>query len=398
MAKEAFKRDLPNINVGTIGHVDHGKTSLTAAVTKVLSMTHTGNVEKKFDDIDNAPEEKSRGITIATSHVEYYTNERHYSHVDCPGHADYIKNMISGAAQMDAAILVVSATDGPMPQTREHILLSRQVGVPNIIVFINKCDVVEDKEMLELIELEVRELLTEYEYPGDTIPFVYGSAAAVLKEDPNNRWIAAIKELANTLDTYILLPERDVEKPFAMSVEDVFSIEGRGTVVTGRIERGTVKVGDEIEIVGLAKPKKTTVTGIEMFRKSLTYGQAGDNAGILIRGIKKDEVCRGLVLAAPNTVKAYLKFKASMYVLTKEEGGRHTTFASGYRPQFYFRTNDVTGTITLAEGTAIAMPGEHHEVICTTIKPVAIEKGMRFAVREGNITVAAGVISDLVSQ
>lgn len=397
MLKDTFKRTKPNINVGTIGHVDHGKTSLTAAITKILANKFPlDNSSKDFNEIDNAPEEKKRGITIATSHVEYSTEARHYAHVDCPGHADYVKNMISGAAQMDAAILVVSASDGPMPQTREHILLAKQVGVPNIVVFVNKCDTVEHDEILELVELEIRDLLNAYQYPGDDTPFIYGSALKVIQDDANPKWEEAILNLTDTLDSYIPEPIREVDKPFLMSVEDVFSIEGRGTVVTGRIERGMVKVGKEIEIVRLEKPRNTVVTGIEMFRKILDKGQAGDNAGILLRGVKKTEIERGVVLSEPNSIRSHNKFKAELYVLAKEEGGRHTPFASGYRPQFFFRTNDVTGVVHLPEGTAIAMPGDRHTVICETIRNVAIEKGMRFAVREGNITIASGVIVEVL--
>jgi elongation factor Tu len=396
MAKVKFERTKPHINIGTIGHVDHGKTTLTAAITKVLS-------EKKlatflaYDQIDKAPEEKERGITIAIAHVEYETEKRHYAHVDCPGHADYVKNMITGAAQMDGAILVVSAADGPMPQTREHILLARQVGVPYIVVFLNKADMVDDKELLELVELEVRELLTKYEFPGDTIPFVVGSALKALEGDKGPLGAEAILKLMASVDSYIPTPKRDVEKPFQMSIEDVFSISGRGTVVTGRIERGVVKVGEEIEIVGIRATQKTVVTGVEMFRKVLDSGQAGDNVGILLRGTKKEDVERGMVLAKPGTITPHTKFKAEAYILTKEEGGRHTPFFNGYRPQFYFRTTDVTGVAKLPEGVEMVMPGDNVRMEVELIMPIAMEEGLRFAIREGGRTVGAGVITGVIA-
>jgi len=398
MAKQKFERTKPHVNIGTIGHVDHGKTTLTAAITKVLA--NKGLAEyKSFDEIDKAPEERERGITIATAHVEYETDKRHYAHVDCPGHADYVKNMITGAAQMDGAILVVSAADGPMPQTREHILLARQVGVPYIVVFLNKVDMVDDPELLELVELEVRELLSKYEFPGDEVPVIKGSALKALecgcgKEDcPNCK---CIFELMEAVDNYIPTPKRDIDKPFLMPIEDVFSISGRGTVVTGRVERGKVKVGDEVEIVGLRPTQKTVVTGVEMFRKVLDEGVAGDNIGVLLRGIKREEVERGQVLAAPGTITPHTKFKGEVYVLTKEEGGRHTPFFSGYRPQFYFRTTDVTGTVKLPEGVEMVMPGDNVELEVELITPVAMEEGLRFAIREGGRTVGAGVVTKII--
>ncbi len=395
MAKETFKRDKPHVNIGTIGHVDHGKTTLTAAITTVLAKKG-GAQALAYDMIDKAPEEKERGITISTSHVEYETVNRHYAHVDCPGHADYVKNMITGAAQMDGAILVVSAADGPMPQTREHILLARQVGVPAIVVFMNKVDMVDDKELLDLVELEVRELLSKYEFPGDVIPIVKGSALKALEGDTGEMGELAIMKLMEACDTYIPEPQRAIDKPFLMPIEDVFSISGRGTVVTGRIERGIIKVGGEIEIVGIRPTQKTTVTGIEMFRKLLDEGRAGDNAGILLRGTKKEEVERGQVIAAMNSIKPHKKFKCEAYILTKEEGGRHTPFFNGYRPQFYFRTTDVTGVVTLKEGTEMVMPGDRVEMDVELIAPIAMEKELRFAVREGGRTVGAGVVTAIV--
>jgi len=394
MAKEKFERTKPHVNIGTIGHVDHGKTTLTAAITTVLAKQ--GKAEARgYDQIDNAPEEKERGITISTSHVEYETENRHYAHVDCPGHADYVKNMITGAAQMDGAILVVSAADGPMPQTREHILLSRQVGVPYIVVFLNKCDMVDDEELLELVEMEVRELLNEYEFPGDEVPVIRGSALKALEGDP--QWEEKIVELMNAVDEYIPTPEREVDKPFMMPVEDVFSITGRGTVATGRVERGRLKVGDEVEILGLSDETiKTTVTGVEMFRKLLDYAEAGDNIGALLRGVSRDEVQRGQVLIEPGSVTAHTKFKAEVYVLSKEEGGRHTPFFSNYRPQFYFRTTDVTGTIILPEGVEMVMPGDNVEMTVELIAPIAIEQGTKFSIREGGRTVGAGVVSEII--
>ncbi|WP_077616511.1 elongation factor Tu [Caenibacillus caldisaponilyticus] len=394
MAKEKFDRTKPHVNIGTIGHVDHGKTTLTAAITHVLAKQ--GKAEARaYDQIDGAPEEKERGITIATAHVEYETDKRHYAHVDCPGHADYVKNMITGAAQMDGAILVVSAADGPMPQTREHILLSRQVGVPSIVVFLNKVDMVDDEELLELVEMEVRDLLSEYDFPGDEVPVVRGSALKALEGDP--KYEEAILELMNQVDEYIPTPVRENDKPFMMPIEDVFSITGRGTVATGRVERGTVKVGDEVEILGLTdEPKKTTVTGVEMFRKILDYAEAGDNIGALLRGVDRNEVERGQVLVAPGSVKAHKKFNAEVYVLTKEEGGRHKPFFSGYRPQFYFRTTDVTGTITLPEGTEMVMPGDNVSMTVELIAPIAIEDGTKFSIREGGRTVGAGVVSSVI--
>src|SRR6476469_9128583 len=393
MAKEAFKRDKPHVNVGTIGHVDHGKTTLTAAITKVLSKKGMAEV-REYDSIDNAPEEKERGITINTAHVEYSSDKRHYAHVDCPGHADYVKNMITGAAQMDGAILVVSAADGPMPQTREHILLARQVGVPSIVVFMNKCDAVEDPELLELVELEVRELLKLYQFPGDEIPVVRGSALGALNGE--EKWEKQIDELMAQVDKYIPQPVRDVDKPFAMPIEDIFSISGRGTVVTGRVERGKVKVGEEVEIVGFRPTMKRVVTGIEMFRKLLDEGMAGDNVGLLLRGTEKEEVERGQVLAKPGSITPHTKFKAEAYVLTKEEGGRHTPFFTGYRPQFYFRTTDVTGDVKLPTGVEMVMPGDNVSAEISLITPVALEKGLRFAIREGGHTVGAGAVTEII--
>lgn len=398
MAKEKYERSKPHVNIGTIGHVDHGKTTLTAAISAVLA--EKGLAEKRdFDQIDNAPEEKERGITIATSHIEYETDNRHYAHVDCPGHADYVKNMITGAAQMDGAILVVSAADGPMPQTREHILLSRQVGVPYIVVFMNKADMVDDEELLELVEMEIRELLDEYQFPGDDTPIVAGSALKALEEVKAGSlgdWSEKIIELMNEVDSYIPTPERDTDKDFLMPVEDVFSISGRGTVVTGRIERGVVKVGDEIEIVGIKPTQKTVVTGVEMFRKELDQGVAGDNCGVLLRGTKKEEVERGMVLCKPGSITPHTKFEAEVYILTKEEGGRHTPFFNNYRPQFYVRTTDVTGSITLPEGTEMVMPGDNVKISVELIAPIAMEEGTRFAIREGGRTVGAGVVSKIV--
>ena len=394
MAKGKYERTKPHVNVGTIGHVDHGKTTLTAAITTVLSNKFGGEA-KAYDQIDAAPEEKARGITINTAHVEYETEKRHYAHVDCPGHADYVKNMITGAAQMDGAILVVSAADGPMPQTREHILLARQVGVPYIIVYLNKCDLVDDAELLELVEMEVRELLSNYEFPGDDIPIIKGSARMALEGDKGELGEQSILKLADTLDSYIPTPERAIDQPFLMPVEDVFSISGRGTVVTGRVERGVIKVGDEIEIVGLRPTQKTTCTGVEMFRKLLDQGQAGDNVGILLRGTKREEVERGQVLAKPGTITPHTEFEAEVYVLSKEEGGRHTPFFKGYRPQFYFRTTDVTGTIQLPEGVEMVMPGDNIRMDVTLIAPIAMEEGLRFAIREGGHTVGAGVVSKI---
>ena len=393
MAKEKFERTKPHINVGTIGHIDHGKTTLTAAITKTLSKHDASVAYRSFDSIDNAPEEKARGITIATAHVEYQTTNRHYAHVDCPGHADYIKNMITGAAQMDGAILVVAATDGPMPQTREHILLARQVGVPYIVVFLNKCDAVEDEELLELVELEVRELLSSYGFPGDDIPVIRGSALKALEEE--DEWVSKIEELMAKVDDYIPVPERDVDKPFLMPIEDIFSISGRGTVVTGRIDRGMVKVGEELEIVGFTPTFKTVITGVEMFKKLLDEGQAGDNVGLLLRGTKKGEVERGQVVAKKGSITPHTKFSAEVYVLTKDEGGRHTPFFNGYRPQFYFRTTDVTGSSSLPEGVEMVMPGDNVSLKIELITPVALEKGLRFAIREGGRTVGAGTVTDI---
>ncbi|TML34140.1 MAG: elongation factor Tu [Actinobacteria bacterium] len=394
MAKEKFERDKPHVNVGTIGHIDHGKTTLTAAITKILAEKYGGQA-RSFEEIDNAPEEKERGITIATSHVEYETANRHYAHVDCPGHADYIKNMITGAAQMDGAILVVSAADGPMPQTREHILLARQVGVPYIVVFLNKTDMVDDAELLELVEVEVRDLLTEYEFPGDDIPFITGSALKALEGDEEQR--EKIVELAEALDTYIPEPERPLDRPFLMPVEDVFSITGRGTVATGRIEQGVIKTGEEVEIVGI-KPEteKTVVTGVEMFRKILDEGRAGDNVGCLLRGTKREEIERGQVLCKPGSITPHTKFKAEVYCLKKEEGGRHTPFFNGYRPQFYFRTTDVTGVANLPEGTEMVMPGDNVQMTIELIQPIAMDQGLRFAIREGGRTVGSGVVTEIV--
>ena len=395
MSKEKFERTKPHVNVGTIGHIDHGKTTLTAAITRVLSLK--GQAEfTDFSDIDKAPEEKERGITIATAHVEYETEKRHYAHVDCPGHADYIKNMITGAAQMDGAILVVAATDGAMPQTREHILLARQVGVPAMVVFLNKCDMVDDEELIELVDMELRELLDKYEFPGDDIPFVQGSALLALENPEDEAAAKCIWELMDAIDSYIPEPERDIDQPFLMPVEDVFSISGRGTVATGRVERGVVHVGDEIEIVGIKETQKTTCTGVEMFRKLLDEGQAGDNIGALLRGIKREEIERGQVLAAPKSILPHTKFKAECYILGKDEGGRHTPFFNGYRPQFYFRTTDVTGVVTLAEGVEMVMPGDNIAADVELITPIAMDVGLRFAIREGGRTVGAGVISEIV--
>jgi len=395
MAKQKYERTKPHVNVCTIGHVDHGKTTLTAAITTVLAQQGKAKAQA-YESIDKAPEERERGITISTAHVEYETDNRHYAHVDCPGHADYVKNMITGAAQMDGAILVVSAADGPMPQTREHILLSRQVGVPAIVVFLNKCDMVDDEELLELVEMEVRDLLNEYEFDGDNIPVIRGSALKAL-EDPNGEWGQKILELMDAVDQHIPTPDRDVDKPFMMPVEDVFTITGRGTVATGRVERGKVKVGDEVEIIGLNdEPKKTTVTGVETFRKILDEAQAGDNIGALLRGIDRDEVERGQVLAKPGTIKPYKKFKCQVYVLSKEEGGRHTPFFSNYRPQFYFRTTDVTGVIKLPDGVEMVMPGDNVEMEVELISPIAIEDGTRFAIREGGRTVGAGAVTQII--
>ncbi len=392
MAKQKFERSKPHVNIGTIGHVDHGKTTLTAAITYVLAKKGLSEV-RAFDTIDKAPEEKARGITISTSHVEYQTENRHYAHVDCPGHADYVKNMITGAAQMDGAILVVSAADGPMPQTREHILLARNVGVPNIVVFLNKVDMVDDEELLELVEMEVRELLSEYEFPGDDIPIISGSALKAL-EDPDSEWGDKIMELMDAVDSYIPMPERPVDLPFLMPIEDVFTITGRGTVVTGRVERGAIKVGDEVEIVGLMDaPRKTVCTGTEMFHKQLDRAEAGDNVGALLRGIDRKDVERGQVLAKPGSIKPLTKFKAEVYVLSKEEGGRHTAFFNGYRPQFYFRTTDVTGVTTLSEGVEMVMPGDNVNLEIELITPIAIEEGLRFSIREGGRTVGSGVVT-----
>ncbi|MHB8810721.1 MAG: elongation factor Tu [Desulfobulbaceae bacterium] len=395
MAKEKFERTKPHVNVGTIGHIDHGKTTLTAAITRVLSTKGQAKFTA-FDEIDKAPEEKERGITIATAHVEYETIARHYAHVDCPGHADYIKNMITGAAQMDGAILVVGADDGPMPQTREHILLARQVGVPAIVVFLNKCDMVDDPELIELVEMELRELLSKYDYPGDDIPIIRGSALKALENPEEADQAKCIWDLMAAVDSYVPQPKRDIDKPFLMPVEDVFSISGRGTVATGRIERGVVHVGDEIEIVGIRDTQKTTCTGVEMFRKILDEGQAGDNIGALLRGVKREDVVRGQVLAAPGSITPHKKFKAECYILTKEEGGRHTPFFNGYRPQFYFRTTDVTGICTLDEGVEMVMPGDNVHVTGELITPIAMEEGLRFAIREGGRTVGAGVISKII--
>ncbi|HSE98318.1 MAG TPA: elongation factor Tu [Blastocatellia bacterium] len=394
MAKEKFDRSKPHVNVGTIGHIDHGKTTLTAAITRVLAKHNPRIQFRSFDSIDNAPEEKARGITIATAHVEYETPNRHYAHVDCPGHADYIKNMITGAAQMDGAILVVAATDGPMPQTREHILLARQVGVPAMVVFMNKVDAVDDPELLDLVELEVRELLSSYQFPGDEIPIIRGSALGALNGE--GEWEKTIDELMEAVDSYIPQPERAVDKPFLMPVEDVFSISGRGTVATGRIERGQVRVGEEVEIIGMKDTRKTVVTGVEMFKKLLDSGLAGDNVGLLLRGVERKEIERGQVIAKPGSITPHTRFKAEVYVLTKEEGGRHTPFFSGYRPQFYFRTTDVTGVAKLAEGVEMVMPGDNSQLEVELITPIAMEKGLRFAIREGGRTVGAGTISDVI--
>jgi len=394
MAKEKFDRSKPHVNVGTIGHIDHGKTTLTAAITKVLQKNDASVDFRSFDSIDNAPEEKARGITIALAHVEYQTANRHYAHVDCPGHADYIKNMITGAAQMDGAILVVAATDGPMPQTREHILLARQVGVPYVVVFLNKCDAVDDPELLELVELEVRELLSSYDFPGDDIPVVQGSALNAL--DGAEGAEEGINKLMEAVDSYIPTPEREKDKPFLMPIEDIFSISGRGTVVTGRVERGMVKVGEEMEIVGFRETQKRVITGVEMFKKLLDQGEAGDNVGLLVRGLEKDEVERGQVVAKPGSITPHTKFKGEVYVLKKDEGGRHTPFFSGYRPQFYFRTTDVTGVATLPEGTEMVMPGDNVQMDVELISPVAMEKGLRFAIREGSRTIGAGTVSEII--
>ncbi len=395
MAKEKFDRSKPHMNIGTIGHIDHGKTTLTAAITKVLAKDNPKVKFRAFDSIDNAPEEKARGITIAIAHVEYETKNRHYAHVDCPGHADYIKNMITGAAQMDGAILVVAATDGPMPQTREHVLLARQVNVPHIVVYLNKCDAVEDEELLELVEMEVRDLLNKYQFPGDKIPIVRGSALKALEGDA--KWEKSIHDLMDAVDSYIPMPERQIDKPFLMPVEDIFSISGRGTVVTGRVERGKVKVQEEIEIVGLRpEPFKRVVTGVEMFKKLLDEGQAGDNIGVLLRGTEKDDVERGMVLAKPGSITPHTKFNSSVYILSKEEGGRHTPFFNGYRPQFYFRTTDVTGVATLPAGTEMVMPGDNVSLEIELITPIAMEKGLRFAIREGGHTVGAGTVAEII--
>jgi elongation factor Tu len=394
MAKEKFDRSKPHVNVGTIGHIDHGKTTLTAAITKVLAKHNPKILFRSFDSIDNAPEEKARGITIATAHVEYETKNRHYAHVDCPGHADYIKNMITGAAQMDGAILVVAATDGPMPQTREHILLARQVGVPAMVVFMNKVDAVDDPELLDLVELEVRELLTFYEFPGEEIPIIRGSALQALNGEGDGE--KGIDELMEAVDSYIPQPAREIDKPFLMPVEDIFSISGRGTVATGRIERGQVKVGEEVEIIGIKATRKSVVTGVEMFKKLLDSGMAGDNVGLLLRGVERKEIERGQVIAKPGSITPHTKFKAEVYVLTKEEGGRHTPFFSGYRPQFYFRTTDVTGVATLNEGVEMVMPGDNSQLTIELIAPIAMEKGLRFAIREGGRTVGAGTVSEVI--
>jgi elongation factor Tu len=396
MSKEKFNRTKPHVNVGTVGHIDHGKTTLTAAITRVLSTKGLAKFTD-FSEIDKAPEEKERGITIATAHVEYESTKRHYAHVDCPGHADYIKNMITGAAQMDGAILVVAATDGAMPQTREHILLARQVGVPAMVVFLNKCDMVDDEELIELVEMELRELLDKYEFPGDDVPFVKGSALKALENPDDEEATKCIWELMDAIDGYIPEPVRDVAKPFLMPIEDVFSISGRGTVATGRIERGIIKVGEEVEIVGIKPTVKTTVTGVEMFRKLLDEGQAGDNIGALLRGVKRDDIERGQVLAAPKSITPHTKFKAECYILGKDEGGRHTPFFNGYRPQFYFRTTDVTGIVTLPEGIEMVMPGDNVSVVAELITPIAMDSGLRFAIREGGRTVGAGVISEILA-
>ena len=396
MGKEKYERKKPHVNIGTIGHIDQGKTTLTAAITKIAGLKGSGSFIS-YDEIDKAPEEKERGITIATAHVEYETEKRHYAHVDCPGHADYIKNMITGAAQMDGGILVVAATDGPMPQTREHILLARQVGVPQLVVFLNKCDLVDDEELLELVELEVRELLSSYDFPGDDVPVIRGSALKALEcDDPDAPEAKCIIELLQACDDFIPDPERDIDKPFLMPIEDVFSISGRGTVVTGRVERGIIKVGDVVEIVGIKPTAQTTCTGVEMFRKLLDQGEAGDNIGVLLRGTKRDEVERGQVLAAPKSITPHKKFKAEVYVLSKEEGGRHTPFFSGYRPQFYFRTTDITGVINLPEGVEMVMPGDNSQFLVELIAPIAMEAGLRFAIREGGRTVGSGVVTEII--
>jgi elongation factor Tu len=395
MAKEKYVRTKPHVNIGTIGHVDHGKTTLTAAITKVLSKKGFAEF-KDYSQIDNAPEERERGVTINTSHVEYETSKRHYAHVDCPGHADYIKNMITGAAQMDGAILVVSAADGPMPQTREHILLARQVGVPYIVVFLNKIDMVDDPELIDLVEMEVRELLSKYNFPGDDVPVIRGSALKALESDSDNEWTKSIEDLMNAVDEYIPTPERDADKPFLMPIEDIFTISGRGTVVTGRVERGIIKTGDEVEIVGLKPTQKTVATSLEMFRKILDEALPGDNVGVLLRGTKKEEVERGMVLAKPGSITPHTKFKAQVYILTKEEGGRHTPFFNGYRPQFYVRTTDVTGTVQLKEGVEMVMPGDNVEMEVELIAPIALEKETRFAIREGGKTVGAGVVIEII--
>ena len=396
MGKEKYERKKPHVNIGTIGHIDHGKTTLTAAITKIAGLKGSGSFIS-YDEIAKAPEEKERGITIATAHVEYETEKRHYAHVDCPGHADYIKNMITGAAQMDGGILVVAATDGPMPQTREHILLARQVGVPQLVVFLNKCDLVDDEELLELVELEVRELLSSYDFPGDDVPVIRGSALKALEcDDPDAPEAKCIIELLQACDDFIPDPERDIDKPFLMPIEDVFSISGRGTVVTGRVERGVIKVGDVVEIVGIKPTAQTTCTGVEMFRKLLDQGEAGDNIGVLLRGTKRDEVERGQVLAAPKSITPHKKFKAEVYVLSKEEGGRHTPFFSGYRPQFYFRTTDITGVINLPEGVEMVMPGDNSQFLVELIAPIAMEAGLRFAIREGGRTVGSGVVTEII--
>jgi elongation factor Tu len=394
MGKEKFDRTKPHVNVGTIGHIDHGKTTLTAAITKVLGKNNPKILFRSFDSIDNAPEERERGITIATAHVEYETKNRHYAHVDCPGHADYIKNMITGAAQMDGAILVVAATDGPMPQTKEHVLLARQVGVPCMVVYLNKCDAVEDPELIDLVEMEVRELLSKYQFPGDDVPVIRGSALGALNGEPE--WEAKVEELMEAVDKYVPRPDRAIDKPFLMPIEDIFSISGRGTVVTGRIERGKVKVGEDVEIVGFRETRKTVCTGVEMFKKQLDEGMAGDNAGILLRGTPKEDVERGMVLAKPGSITPHTVFKGEVYVLSKEEGGRHTPFFKGYRPQFYFRTTDVTGVAQLPEGVEMVMPGDNVQLEVELITPVALEKGLRFAIREGGRTVGAGTVSEIV--
>ena len=395
MSKEKFERTKPHVNVGTIGHVDHGKTTLTAALTKIMAAAHGGTV-KGYDQIDAAPEERARGITIATAHVEYESDNRHYAHVDCPGHADYVKNMITGAAQMDGAILVVSAADGPMPQTREHILLARQVGVPYIVVYMNKADMVDDEELLELVEMEVRELLDSYEFPGDDTPIITGSALKALEGDTSELGEPSVQKLVAAMDEYFPQPERETDKPFLLPIEDVFSISGRGTVVTGRVERGVVKVGEEIEIVGIRPTTKTTCTGVEMFRKLLDQGQAGDNVGVLLRGTKRDDVERGQVLAKPKSINPHTKFEAEVYILSKDEGGRHTPFFKGYRPQFYFRTTDVTGSVDLGEGVEMVMPGDNVQMTVSLIAPIAMEEGLRFAIREGGRTVGAGVVAKII--